>query len=127
MLNFHTQPAKFPSPRDVYRVVAGYPNMSPEAGRKIHELVKQERARYVLELGFNWGVSSCYIAAALRRNGGHLVTIRASRPARRFTPASSASCRSSGSTIPARSSSRPRPTTGVYANSCACRNHLHLT
>jgi predicted O-methyltransferase YrrM len=75
MLNFHTQPAKFPSPRDVYRVVAGYPNMSPEAGREIHELVKQERARYVLELGFNWGVSSCYIAAALRHNGGHLVTI----------------------------------------------------
>ncbi|MFL5334924.1 MAG: O-methyltransferase [Geminicoccaceae bacterium] len=49
--------------------------MSPEAGRKIHELVKQERARFVLELGFNWGVSSCYIAAALKRNRGHLVTI----------------------------------------------------
>ena len=56
-------------------MVAGYPNMSAEAGRKIHELVRQERARYVLELGFNWGVSSCYIAAALKRNGGHLVTI----------------------------------------------------
>jgi predicted O-methyltransferase YrrM len=75
MLNLRTQPAKFPSLRDVDRVVAGYPNMSAEAGRKIHELVRQERARYVLELGFNWGVSSCYIAAALKRNGGHLVTI----------------------------------------------------
>jgi predicted O-methyltransferase YrrM len=75
MPNFFMRSANPPSPPDIHRVVAGYPNMSAEAGRKIHELVQQERARYVLELGFNWGVSSCYIAAALKRNRGHLVTI----------------------------------------------------
>ena len=55
MLNFCNRPAKLPSPQDIHRAAAGYPNMSAEAGRKIRELVKQQRARYVLELGLNRG------------------------------------------------------------------------
>jgi predicted O-methyltransferase YrrM len=56
--------------------LAGIPHMTPERGQEIYAFVRQEQPESVLELGFAYGVSSCYIGAALKANGhGALTTI----------------------------------------------------
>jgi predicted O-methyltransferase YrrM len=60
----------------VLACVAGIPYICPDRGREIYEFIRRERPNSVLELGFAHGVSSCYIAAALKDNGsGRLTTI----------------------------------------------------
>ncbi len=64
------------TPKDVYGVVEGYPSMSLDQGWNIYKFITQRSLPRVLELGFNWGVSSCYIAAALAKlGGGQLLSI----------------------------------------------------
>ncbi|RZT95224.1 class I SAM-dependent methyltransferase [Rivibacter subsaxonicus] len=58
----------------VHTVVDGLCCMSFEQGRVISDLVLENRFRDLLELGFNHGVSSCYLAAALDEQGGGLLT-----------------------------------------------------
>jgi predicted O-methyltransferase YrrM len=66
-------------PSDVSRIAAlteGIPHTIPERGYLIYDFVRQHGFKSVLELGFAHGVSSCYIAAALKANGeGFLTTI----------------------------------------------------
>jgi predicted O-methyltransferase YrrM len=54
--------------------VADIPHMPPERGREIYAFVREHQPRSVLELGFAHGVSSCYIGAALKANGGGVLT-----------------------------------------------------
>ena len=45
-------------------------------GRNIHEKIRKNGYRRILELGFNWGVSTCYLASAVAdQPDGHVVTI----------------------------------------------------
>jgi len=57
--------------------------MSLAHGKEIYQFIVDHKLRNVLELGFNWGVSSCYIAAAIQAvGGGRLVSVdKASRVA----------------------------------------------
>jgi predicted O-methyltransferase YrrM len=58
----------------VAAIVEGIPHMLPERGQEIYQFVCQNKFKSVLELGFAHGVSSCYIAAALKANGGGRLT-----------------------------------------------------
>jgi predicted O-methyltransferase YrrM len=48
--------------------------MTPAQGRQMWELIHENQPRNILELGFLHGVSTCYIAAALRSIGQGMVT-----------------------------------------------------
>ena len=64
------------SPDEVYQIVQGYPHMNLGQGRNINEKIRNNGYRRILELGFNWGVSTCYLASAVADEpGGHVVTI----------------------------------------------------
>jgi predicted O-methyltransferase YrrM len=47
---------------------------SPEQGRLLYLLARMSRATTIVEFGASFGVSSLYLGAAARDNGGHLVT-----------------------------------------------------
>ncbi len=51
--------------------------MSLGTGWNLYKFIRKHQARSILELGFNWGVSTCYLASALARDGGkgHIVSI----------------------------------------------------
>ncbi len=53
------------TPDDVLAVVDGAPNMKPSRGRTMMEFIRDNDIRNALELGFNHGVSTSYIAAAV--------------------------------------------------------------
>lgn len=61
-------------PEDVKAVLGDLPNMGLHQGRKIAEFLQEHNLRDCLELGFNHGVSSAYIAAALQEMGGGSLT-----------------------------------------------------
>ena len=64
------------TPDEVHEVVKGYPNTDLNRGKEIFKFILDNPIYSVLECGFNHGVSTCYIAAALAAKGeGHLVTI----------------------------------------------------
>jgi predicted O-methyltransferase YrrM len=70
-----------PMPFDVTSTVgeACAVSKSPAAARLLYQLVRAFRPRSVLELGTNVGISSAYLSAALRANGGgRLTTLDAS-------------------------------------------------
>lgn len=62
---------------DVDSAVTGTKFMSPEQGRKVYDLIVDNRLSRVLELGFAHGKSTCYFAAAVEEVGGdpHVVTM----------------------------------------------------
>jgi predicted O-methyltransferase YrrM len=52
------------------------PGITPEKGEYLYRLVRDLRPRHTLEIGFAYGVSTLFIAEALRENGsGHHVVI----------------------------------------------------
>ena len=63
-------------PAAIKRVVGDLLHMTLPRAEVISELVLQNSCERLLELGFNHGVSSCYLAGALQEQGrGHLTTI----------------------------------------------------
>lgn len=57
--------------KNVYRNFASnYLNVSPSFGRLIYMLARAGRARHIVEFGTSFGVSTIYLACALRDNGG---------------------------------------------------------
>lgn len=60
----------------VAKLTRGVPVMGEREGRKLYDHVRQTKPTNVLEIGTAWGVSACYIAAALEENGhGRLTTV----------------------------------------------------
>jgi len=55
---------------EVTKRVEGLPHMSLAQAKRMTDIVIENRFQSVLELGFRYGVSSCYIAAALDSLGG---------------------------------------------------------
>jgi predicted O-methyltransferase YrrM len=63
-------------PIEINRVLNGIPNMTLEQGREITDFIRKNELRNCLELGFNRGVSSAYIAHAVMSLGsGRVVAI----------------------------------------------------
>jgi predicted O-methyltransferase YrrM len=63
-----------PTTEDVTAAVYGLSATTAERGRVLAEMVRDHGARDVLVVGFDRGVSSCYLAAALGVEG-HVVTV----------------------------------------------------
>jgi len=61
----------------VHDVVAGLPHMTPRQARTITSFMAEHDVHDVLELGFRYGVSTCYMADAMesRGNDWHITTI----------------------------------------------------
>ena len=60
--------------------LGGLPYMSFNQAKRLHRMLSENNCRDCLELGFYHGVSSAYIAASLRQNGGgHLTTFDQTR------------------------------------------------
>ena len=51
--------------------------VSPAEGRLLYLLARGSGARHIVEFGASFGVSTVYLAAAARDNGGHLTTTEA--------------------------------------------------
>ena len=61
---------------EITEVVRGIPHMNPRNGERMFRFVLQQRFADCLELGFAHGVSSCYIAGALRQlRQGRLLSV----------------------------------------------------
>ncbi|MEZ5931800.1 MAG: class I SAM-dependent methyltransferase [Alphaproteobacteria bacterium] len=64
------------NPEDIKAQVADLPYMSLKQAKEITGFLRRNRLTRVLELGFYHGVSSCYLAAAMKSLGGEpIVTI----------------------------------------------------
>lgn len=64
------------TPFEVQKRVGNIPHMSFSQAETITDFIQKHKIQSVLELGFRHGVSTCYIAAALDKNGGgSIVTI----------------------------------------------------
>ena len=48
--------------------------VSPDQGRLLYLLARAAKARLIVEFGASFGISSIYLAAAARANGGRLIT-----------------------------------------------------
>src|SRR6478735_9061094 len=60
----------------VQTVVGKTPHMSIEQARKMSQFIRDHEIKDILELGFRYGVSTCYMAATLQElGGGHITTI----------------------------------------------------
>jgi predicted O-methyltransferase YrrM len=60
----------------VRQLTEGIPFILPENARQLYDIVLQEELEDCLELGFAYGVGSCFIAAALDELGrGHLTSV----------------------------------------------------
>ena len=60
----------------VQTVVGKTPHMSIEQARKMSQFIRDHKIKDILELGFRYGVSTCYMAATLQElGGGHITTI----------------------------------------------------
>lgn len=61
---------------EVSKTVGDVPYMQLPEGRTLSEFITKHRLRNILELGFYHGVSTCYLAATVKNNGGgSVVTI----------------------------------------------------
>lgn len=63
------------TPHEVRQRLGNVPHMSLEQGQRITRFVQEHQLRDILELGFDHGVSTCYLAAAAAPLGGHVTTI----------------------------------------------------
>ena len=62
--------------REIAKRLEGIPYLGVEDGKFLYNHVIRTKPRECLELGFAHGVSSCYVAAALKQNGrGHLTSV----------------------------------------------------
>jgi len=62
--------------REIHDHVKGVPFIDPDRARRLYDHIIESRPTSCLELGFAYGTSSCYIAAALDELGaGHLTTV----------------------------------------------------
>lgn len=60
----------------VIRLLKGIPHMSSQSGTALYNHIFEMKPKQCLELGFAHGVSSCYIATALKDIGeGHLTSV----------------------------------------------------
>ncbi|OWU70543.1 O-methyltransferase [Marinibacterium profundimaris] len=59
---------------DIVRLGSEYLAVSPEEGRLLYMLARGAQARRVVEFGASFGLSTLYLAAALRETGGQLFT-----------------------------------------------------
>lgn len=59
----------------IKKIVGDAPYMSIEQAERMTSLIRTHKTKDVLELGFFHGVSSCYIAGAVKKLRGHLTTI----------------------------------------------------
>jgi predicted O-methyltransferase YrrM len=62
------------TPEEVKQIIGDVPNMTLDQGMAITELIRAQGSRQILELGFAYGVSTCYLAAALQGIPGARVT-----------------------------------------------------
>jgi predicted O-methyltransferase YrrM len=63
-------------PSEVRKIIGDVPNMDLDQATKMTDFIQRNGIKDVLELGFCFGVSTCYIAAALDAGGGgSVVTI----------------------------------------------------
>ena len=53
----------------VQAIVGKTPHMSVEQARKMSEFIRYHKSRGILEGGVRYGVSTCYMAAALQEPG----------------------------------------------------------
>jgi len=51
-----------------------YIAISREKGRRIYNILRETRARTIIEFGTSFGISTIYLAAAARENGGRVIT-----------------------------------------------------
>lgn len=57
--------------RDIYhRMRANYLSISPALGALLYILARARRAKFVVEFGLSFGISTIHLASALRDNGG---------------------------------------------------------
>lgn len=73
------------TPEEVKARIGSIPYMTLREGERITEFIRQHNLKDVLELGFCYGTSTCYLAAAVDSMGGTLTTVdhvrsRALRP-----------------------------------------------
>ena len=62
--------------KEVTEVVDGIPHMTVAEAETITNLIVENKFQNILELGFRFGVSTCYMAAALHEQGaGNITTI----------------------------------------------------
>ncbi len=59
---------------DLIRLGEFYLAVSPEEGRYLYMLARLSKARRIVEFGASFGISSVYLGAAARDNGGTLTT-----------------------------------------------------
>lgn len=71
---------------EIKQIVGNTPHMSLAQANRITEFIRENEIKDILELGFEHGVSTCYMAAALEETGvGSIVTIDLEK-ARTLTP-----------------------------------------
>ncbi len=68
---------QLPQDEGLVRMGEFYLAVSPDEGRLLYLLARATRARRLVEFGASYGVSTLYLGAAARDNGGHLVTTEA--------------------------------------------------
>jgi predicted O-methyltransferase YrrM len=68
---------RLPQDEGLVRMGEFYLAVSPDEGRLLYLLARATRARRLVEFGASYGVSTLYLGAAARDNGGHLVTTEA--------------------------------------------------
>lgn len=71
---------------DVKTIVGDLPHMSLQQADKITQFIAEHNIRNILELGFRYGVSTCYMAAALSKLGGGSITTIDLEYTRRTSP-----------------------------------------
>jgi predicted O-methyltransferase YrrM len=60
----------------IKQIVGDLPHMTLPQAETITQFIAEQRCEHILELGFNYGVSTCYMAAALAEQGrGRITTI----------------------------------------------------
>ena len=61
---------------EIRSLVGTVPIMPPEQGKVLYDFILATERKHILELGFAYGTSTCYMAAALEERGeGHILTI----------------------------------------------------
>src|SRR5262245_18574076 len=58
----------------VQPIVGKTPHMSLQQAQKMSRFIQEHQIREILELGFRYGVSTCYMAATLQEMGGGRIT-----------------------------------------------------
>ncbi len=69
---------------EIQERIAGVPYILPEMAQDLYRFIVQEKPQNCLELGFGHGASSCYMAAALAKNGSGRITCIDLLPAREW-------------------------------------------